>query len=314
MAISDESSNKVKDQIIVKCVICNEDFICKEKLIEHVKIAHAVRKLLEYDSYGTIRRAAEKETHKFISEVNTRNNKRASLLENSQIILNNLKKENDSGSAIETASNASSSTTKENEVIDTGIIKKPKRKHECVYCAKELENKVQLTKHLQLHEISVQDKKCFKCKQCNESFNELTRLFLHVRSVHDKQESHSCPKCTVICTSLRSLRAHMHVHDKARAGPGYVPHKKGGYECLTCGLVLANRTSVGAHFARHSQARPFACSRCTATFKTKSALGQHVATQHEPLRYPCPACDRIFNYKCTLLQHLSTHIKKPTEK
>lgn len=295
-------------------MICNEELTSKEKLEEHIKVVHAVRKLLEYDSYGTICRATEKIPRKFISEVNARSSNRLSLLENSQIIMNSMK-HNLNESSMEVPKIEDNTTLKENDIpVSNTTVRKPKKKYECVFCAKILDKKVQLTKHLQLHEISVQDKKCFKCKKCTASFNDLTRLALHVRGVHDKLKIHNCPKCSVVCASQGSLRAHMHVHDTSKPGPGYVPHINGGYKCSTCGARLASRTSINTHLARHSSARPFACTTCPATFKTKGGLSQHLATQHEPPKFPCPACERVFNYKYALLQHLATHVQAEKEK
>lgn len=275
--------------------MCILSFTDQQLLEEHVKIAHALRKVLDYD-FGPIERATKRDTHKFIADINKQKMKRESLLEATQEKRNSFAKEN-----------AESSIS---NVEEKPLEKKSKKKYECLYCAKHIESKVQLTKHLQLHEISVTDKKSFKCKKCDATFNELYILSLHVRSEHDNIKTYKCPECSVMCSNLKSLKTHSKVHDPNNKGPGYVPHKLGGYRCLKCDKRLISRTSAWEHIQRHTGTRPFQCKKCPANYKTSSCLGQHMATKHEPPRFPCSACKRVFNYKVTLLQHLASHVKK----
>lgn len=102
----------------------------------------------------------------------------------------------------------------------------------------------------------------------------------------------------------------MQVHDPKKPGPGYVPHVKGGYKCLTCGLKLTNRSNAGEHIKTHSSRKPYKCASCPAKFKTRGCLNQHESTQHEPPAHCCPKCGRVFNYKYCLLQHLATHLNE----
>ncbi|RUS80445.1 hypothetical protein EGW08_011814 [Elysia chlorotica] len=124
-------------------------------------------------------------------------------------------------------------------------------------------------KHMYTH---LEDKRPFKCSQCDESFRKKTHLKKH-EQMHEAQKPIQCSDCRCTFTDESALKEHIMV--------------------------------------KHAGDRPYKCDLCTASYAKRSELKKHLAVTHREDRlYPCPYCDHRSKDPQKLRFHLASHSEK----
>ena len=184
----------------------------------------------------------------------------------------------------------------------------------------------QTTEHL----TTQQNKKLFKCDQCDRTFIDQKRLSEHVLT-HDDDDNddsvlHVCAECHEVfkeerdpqehcgqkCakTKITDKRAHIssqdslsfNVHNKVE-----MQKRRRRYQCAVCNKSFKEKSHLVAHLSTHSEEKPFQCTRCHKCFRLKSNLERHMFTHSDVKRYKCTDCGRAFRSRKGHSEHVLTH-------
>lgn len=169
-------------------------------------------------------------------------------------------------------------------------------KSSCNICGKVLIDELRLRQHLKVHDqtetlcqhcgktikggnygmtfhlYKEHPKKPFKCQDCPEQFDKLSKLRSHEAKVHKKNWNKTIdePQC-----------------------------------CEICGKKYKNSSTLRAHYVTHSDLRKFRCDICGATFKQKAALQTHSRIHTGFLPYFCEKCGESFRWKQVRDKHMN---------
>ncbi|XP_068618828.1 zinc finger protein draculin-like isoform X2 [Battus philenor] len=130
---------------------------------------------------------------------------------------------------------------------------------QCPICKKKL--KGHLTEHLRTHE----KKRPHKCEDCGQRFTQSTQLNVHRRS-HTGDRPYPCRICGRPFTHSNALMLHIRRHT------GEKPFK-----CAMCPLYFSQLPHMKAHMRNiHGKDNPYKCEKCKQFFKLKAHLDSHV--------------------------------------
>ena len=118
----------------------------------------------------------------------------------------------------------------------------------------------------------------FQCEQCGANFPSGRQLSQHMRR-----------SCGALLTGSSS--------------PSVVALGSSKYTCDTCGVSLANRTSLELHLRSHTGYRPFACDKCDKTFTSAGYLRQHSVFHNAAKEFECEVCGKRYQNANSLHQH-----------
>ncbi|XP_015034694.2 zinc finger protein 660 [Drosophila willistoni] len=111
--------------------------------------------------------------------------------------------------------------------------------YKCDLCHRSFPYPQNLTMHMNTHK---NQKRCFSCDNCNESFTTEVQLNEHVRLLHMAQHgSFRCPYCPRTFSRNAGLRAHLRLHDNDRP-----------YMCNFCPRAYSRRDQLKKHLQSHS--------------------------------------------------------------
>eukprot|EP00475_Leptophrys_vorax_P031367 TRINITY_DN47513_c0_g1_i3.p1 TRINITY_DN47513_c0_g1~~TRINITY_DN47513_c0_g1_i3.p1 ORF type:complete len:742 (-),score=155.69 TRINITY_DN47513_c0_g1_i3:38-2263(-) len=146
-------------------------------------------------------------------------------------------------------------------------------------CAKAFDKAASLTKHFH----AVHDQRKFTCTfgdgTCNERFDHMRDLSIHLAEVHDMPYSCFVSGCEAICNCSEDLNAHIQICHPAH------------FDSLQCSL-------------------------CGKTFAKQSLLNGHVKRVHEAPKFNCdvPFCNRVFRSEETAKEHSAMHVSQLSTK
>ena len=139
-----------------------------------------------------------------------------------------------------------------------------------------------------------------------------------------KEKPHKCPQCLKAFYKMENLEKHMKRHENEQENQQtttmikeepedsgyeqYVPPKK---ECDICGMIFKHMSSLRAHAAVHSDARPFTCDVCGRRFKYSRDVHKHKIIHQPDYPYHCEVCYKGFNFKQSFNRHRELHERKP---
>lgn len=169
----------------------------------------------------------------------------------------------------------------------------PEDLHQCEVCGKEL-TLARLKSHLLTH-IAEEDRQ-FKCNECPRAFYKKYMLESHVKSQHQKDQTHFvCDICGKGGYSTeRLLLEHQKRHGERKSE-----------KCEECGLFFFN---VKNHKKRvHREKERFPCKVCGVVMY-KQTLQRHMRDFHiKPVLIQCPHCPKEFRQKLTFNTHMNIH-------
>ncbi|CAG9819415.1 unnamed protein product [Phaedon cochleariae] len=140
---------------------------------------------------------------------------------------------------------------------------------QCKTCHKRFLNNSALACHIKTHFIG---KKIFECPICNESFDNVLKLKLHVPS-HCQNNNFTCPHCKKAFKKYSIIRKHIRAF-----------HCERTHECQYCAKRFPTLDKLRMHLLRHSDHREFLCADCGKQFKRKDKLKEHCKRIHSEER------------------------------
>lgn len=171
-----------------------------------------------------------------------------------------------------------------------------KKRFSCHQCDKSFPVRTSLLEHIRVDHQGIK----FVCFPCNHTFRSAKNLKRHFKTIHDPErlpESHNCPKCGKIYTTMGSFIVHLKQHESGRAI----------FVCHTCGKQLSSSTSLNSHIRIHTGERPFECVKCGKLFKTCSSMATHLHTHNNEKKYVCSHCEKKFSQHSYLTIHMRYH-------
>ena len=147
--------------------------------------------------------------------------------------------------------------------------------------------------NFQNHVKKLHPTKNFSCEVCADLFTTKKLLKRHKNVVHNKV--HKCDKCEEVFDDLK----HLNIHVKSI-------HLNYELECVICKDMFKSIYILNKHMRnRHpSKKKQFQCEICEATCSTKENLAKHVKESHSDERHACPHCDKVLKRKRTLFSHM----------
>lgn len=197
----------------------------------------------------------------------------------------------------------------------------------CPDCDKTFES----TKHLARHKrcmYSGARERTYVCDICQKRFHELRTLRRHIqRHIAGRIE---CTICGKSLKSIRFMEKHMRLHETNTApkplscmcdecGKGFrsrfelkqhmlVDSGERSHEFHQCDYMAAKLSSLKAHLATHSTARPFQCTEYSRAFVTKDSLHKHRRYRPTKVRpFQCNFCPKQFAFNGQQQEHMLTH-------
>ncbi|KAK5645486.1 hypothetical protein RI129_006786 [Pyrocoelia pectoralis] len=139
----------------------------------------------------------------------------------------------------------------------------------CDTCNKRFLNNSALACHLKTHSVG---KRMFECPMCNESFQHVLQLKVHV-PLHCIDGKYTCPHCKKIFKEYSIIRKHIRAF-----------HCERKHNCPQCNKPFPTLDKLRMHLLRHSDHREFLCADCGKQFKRKDKLKEHTKRMHSEER------------------------------
>ena len=148
-----------------------------------------------------------------------------------------------------------------------------------------------------------------KCKYCDKSFEDLSDLIFHIKTVHKEKQKNDqdgdfeCKICQKKFKYLWKVKRHInffHVGDS-------------DYKCDSCGKIFITRHNVKRHKLSCEKLKKEKierylkrnCHICGYSFTKKESLKSHIKIVHDKIREKkCPECDKSFGHTGTLNLHI----------
>ncbi|PSN40564.1 hypothetical protein C0J52_10409 [Blattella germanica] len=168
--------------------------------------------------------------------------------------------------------------------------------HVCEICHKKFPLKWSLLRHMLRH--SKQTKKSFEHENCNQEFENASKLKTHSVS-HTVLRTHVCDICNKQFSDRSSLNKHRMIHMDDRP-----------YSCNLCNRSFVQKNDFLIHKQRHTGIRLFLCEFCGKTFYTQRELMKHLLVHGGQRPFICDICKKSFYTKSSLIDHMNIHMGK----
>lgn len=173
------------------------------------------------------------------------------------------------------------------------------RNYHCPHCSHSCNLKSNLAKHIRLLHGPLEQRKRFKCDECDKSFFGISALRDH-KHFHRSggQKCFVCGICNMEYDTRDALRSHVkRNHDEA--GTKFKWHY-----CNICQGRFVSPGLLKQHMNRHSGNKPFECEVCHKTFHCLSNLTNHKVMHSGVKKFQCEICKHTFTKKNSLTKHL----------
>lgn len=168
----------------------------------------------------------------------------------------------------------------------------------CPKCEKKFHVRTSLVSHLQTHRIH----KDFVCDICGKAFKSQPSLRMHSKR-HNMDRCHLCKYCNRTFRSYDGLKYHWVVNHPEEVRKRNLTI----FPCAYCDKVLATKTQLDRHLAKHGMNKNYACEICNNKFSTVAQLNSHIKNSHaRPDNILCNACDVYFHIPSKMLRHMRT--------
>ncbi|XP_078689846.1 uncharacterized protein LOC144921090 [Branchiostoma floridae x Branchiostoma belcheri] len=149
---------------------------------------------------------------------------------------------------------------------------------------------------------SKEEKRSFKCDQCDYSAPGRRDLDQHVMIKHTGEKPYACTDCAYRTAVKSHLSRHMKTHT------GEKP-----YKCDRCNYSAAQKGHLDKHvMIKHTGEKPYMCGECGYRTADRSALSQHKRTHTGEKPYMCEECGYRTGKSWNLTLHKRKHTGKKT--
>ena len=116
--------------------------------------------------------------------------------------------------------------------------------------------------------IEHDNKKPFKCEQCDFRSARVYGLSVHIVSKHTDEKPWACDQCDFRTKLKQSLQVHKQtIHEKAKL-----------FKCQLCSYEAKTNHQLKDHMNTHTGARPYKCDLCDYTGKVLKKYSQDVVS------------------------------------
>ncbi|XP_070833237.1 oocyte zinc finger protein XlCOF20-like [Chaetodon trifascialis] len=132
----------------------------------------------------------------------------------------------------------------------------------------KVQNECRITPETENVDENHNEKKTFKCFECNKEFNQKHQLVLHAR-VHTGEKPFSCD---------------------------------------FCGKTFTQNSNRVVHMRQHTGEKPYFCKKCCKRFASSRHLKLCTGTQNKSTKsFRCATCGRMFHTDSDLKMHMEVH-------
>lgn len=172
------------------------------------------------------------------------------------------------------------------------------KKAVCPACGKTFRSHFSLTIHKRIHYLESDSsvKLAHKCPDCDQLFNKLSQLKLHVETVH-YPEGFICKICNRQLSSLSLLERHM-----------VKVHLGRPFNCKKCNKNFSDPVTFEEHLASHNSEEVFKCITCGRKYSTEFFLLEHMRNHKEQVPQTCVVCGKV---TLRITQHMKIHTPRP---
>ncbi|XP_014668188.1 PREDICTED: uncharacterized protein LOC106809574 [Priapulus caudatus] len=176
----------------------------------------------------------------------------------------------------------------------------------CFFCARKLENNVQLMEHYEAHIARNQSfvseiEDLTVCRRCCISLDTPHDLQTHLNEVHQLTASTSC----LICLRNLGSEAGLLVHMKQTHVSGETP-----YTCEVCRFRTSQYRDLTAHYRQvHTRGQYVLCPYCLRAFRSNTNNAHYIIHLRKHLNKgvkPCDSCSLVFVSAADLISHRAT--------
>jgi KRAB domain-containing zinc finger protein len=287
------SEGKRKQVLQHECEDCNDNFITKLKLKQHIETIHASSS--DYCESCDFRGTSE-EVERHVFESHTNDNDEGERLychecEYTTAYKQHLKQHvNFVHRGIGHLCDHCGFKARDKGQLKNHVLANHKGvRHECQYCDFKAKSKGNLKQHLE----SLHEGIRHRCDLCEYSTPYMMNLKNHIKVAHEGFR-YECDMCDHKATSNGRLKTHKQVkHEGIR------------YSCSICQYKGTVKASLKRHMQAVHQGVRYPCSHCEYKATSRQHLKIHVESMHQLIRYPCDQCA----FQATTRGHLKTHIK-----
>ena len=189
----------------------------------------------------------------------------------------------------------------------------------CAVCGLSFRNRIHLKRHkIKMHNLNMEEgeneKKTFRCDQCNKEFPSRKSWLQHVRFMHSKETPSDCQVCGKAYRNARVAKEHMRAVHRVK-----VISDSSQTPTLSCSLcpqtfcagAVGQITNHVKEFHTKEETSCFSCDICGMTFKQKLSLGYHKKRKHsigamevkKEKMHPCDKCGKTL-FKDSMRRHI----------
>ena len=178
----------------------------------------------------------------------------------------------------------------------------------CSKCDRNFDEKEELFDHMasthkdEKSKIPCSEPECAITEKC------LSKLKMHYKEVHEKNEKYQCSACDKSFFRKRSW----YLHIKAHNAPSKRNKEGLKYNCRFCSDKFSGRKEWRKHVSTvHQGEKPFKCDFCEKAYKEKYELKKHIAIIHEGIIKPikqlqCFICQQKFTSRNRMNIHIAS--------
>ncbi|XP_074650885.1 uncharacterized protein LOC141905768 isoform X2 [Tubulanus polymorphus] len=161
-------------------------------------------------------------------------------------------------------------------------------------------------------------KKAHRCDKCHFETAKISVFAKHMLSIHGISDVYECHNCAFTCNSYSEYNKHCKHHAasnkvvyRSKNNDQKRLENAGRLICEICGYIARSKFVLKRHMIRHTDDRPFSCSKCDHRTTSEKLLACHMASKHkegmELLRCTFEGCDFSTIYKASLTRHVGLH-------
>ncbi|XP_024938929.1 zinc finger protein 678 isoform X2 [Cephus cinctus] len=278
------SKIKCPETTVFKCMICNEEFLNRNSVVEHSIAIHAIKGKKHEVKYTVTKKKIEKRRQ--------------------------LKKYHCTSCPLEFTNC---------QTYQAHMKWHPSRNNTYEYCDRYFILQSRLESHKRLHF----SQKPYQCNICNESFVFINSLKRHKKSHMGDMSLHKCKRCNKMFPTIALMQRHTKAHYEKRvlcnlcgkllSSPQNVQYhltthsEERPFSCTICSKSFKTTSKLNCHNKKHRVDHRFECNLCDKKFRMKSLLKQHMNTHLGERRYFCEMYGARFNRYGNLTKHRKRH-------